>query len=475
MTVGVTENAQLFDAGNKGRGLRATKDLSAGDVVFSEPAFAAVVCDSVAANVCHNCFRRQAQLHRCAQCRFAYYCDRTCQTACWEEHKLECAAIRKIVTAPNEKVRLAARVMWRIQKGTATAADSQLEAVDKLQQHVADLSEGALQQLQANVRTFFQFWSYGSKQHPADYITHIFGILQCNGVKLSDQRGQQTVGVGLFPNLSLVNHDCWPNCSVTLNNGNQSALNSALHSKRRIEVRALGKISAGQELTVSYVDNMNVSSERQKLLKDRYFFDCSCERCAHKTNDDLMTAAADSKPSAEKLKEVTAFTKEALEKVEAARAGGNFHEVARLCCEALGKQESVLTDTHLDRLRLLGAASEALSYLRCYSEAADYARQQVEGYAKLLHPNSAQLGLAVMRAGVTHWHSGNIEQGHGLICKAYSILLITHGPNHAVTKDLESMRAQTEIELKMFKQNEEEKLTMTRKVLKETSAADKKI
>ena len=37
------ENAHLFDAGNKGCGLRSTKDLNAGDVVFSEPGFAAVV------------------------------------------------------------------------------------------------------------------------------------------------------------------------------------------------------------------------------------------------------------------------------------------------------------------------------------------------------------------------------------------------------------------------------------------------
>lgn len=475
MTGGGMENAQLFDAGNKGRSLRATKDLSAGDVVFSEPGFAAVVSDSMAANVCHNCFRRQSQLHRCAQCRFAYYCDRTCQTACWEEHKLECAAIRKIVTAPNEQVRLAARVMWRIHKVTAIASDSQLVAVDKLEDHVTDLGEEALKQLKANVSSFFKYWSYGSKQHSADYISHIFGIIKCNGFKLSDQRGLQTVGVGLYPNLCLVNHNCWPNCTVILNNGNQSALNSALHSKRRIELRALSKISEGQELTVSYVDYMNLSADRQKMLKDKYFFECTCEHCTQHIKDDLMMAAAESKPSADKVKEVTAFSKASLEKIDAARKSGNFHEVARLCSETLEKQENVLADTHLSKLRVLSSASEALSYLRCYAEAADYARKMVEGYAQLYHPNSAQLGLAVMRAGVTHWHAGQIEQGHGLICKAYSILMISHGPNHAITRDLESMRAQTEIELKIFKQNEKENHAMRQEVLKDTGAADKKI
>lgn len=56
---------------------------------------------------------------------------------------------------------------------------------------------------------------------------------------------------------------------------------------------------------------------------------------------------------------------------------------------------------------------------------------------KLYHPNNAQLGMALMRAGVTHWHAGLIEAGHGMICKAFAILLVTHGPSHPITKDLE--------------------------------------
>lgn len=61
----------------------------------------------------------------------------------------------------------------------------------------------------------------------------------------------------------------------------------------------------------------------------------------------------------------------------------------------------------------------------------------VQTKRKLYHPNNAQLGMAIMRAGVVHWHAGQIEEAHRLICKAYRILLATHGPNHAITKDLE--------------------------------------
>uniref|UniRef100_A0A673BAI4 [histone H3]-lysine(4) N-trimethyltransferase n=1 Tax=Sphaeramia orbicularis TaxID=375764 RepID=A0A673BAI4_9TELE len=469
MTVGSMESAQLFDAGSKGRGLRATKELNAGDVVFAEPSFSAVVFDSLAMQVCHSCFRRQPKLHRCAQCRFAYYCDRTCQTACWDEHKQECAAIKKIGKAPNEHVRLAARVIWRIHKNTGLASDSQLISVDKLEDHVADMSEEDLKRLKADVNSFMEYWSYGSKQHSADYISHIFGIIKCNGFTLSDQRGLQAVGVGLFPNLCLVNHDCWPNCTVILNHGNYIWTLLKLHFlwfSPRIELRALEKIGEGQELTVSYVDFLNLSADRQKKLKEHFYFDCSCQHCSQHIKDDLMMAAADSKPSADKVKEVTAFSKECLEKIETSRIEGDYQEVAKLCQEALAKQENVLADTHLYRLRVLSVSSEVLSYLRSFSEAAECARKMVEGYMKLYHPNNAQLGMAIMKAGVTQWHAGQIEAGHGMICKAYSILMVTHGPNHSITRDLETIRTQTELELKMFKQNETVYQTMREAALK---------
>jgi len=454
MTVGNMDGAELFDAGKKGRGLRATKDLSAGEVLFAEASFSAVVFDSMAARVCHSCFRHQAKLHRCAQCKFAHYCDRTCQTACWDEHKRECAAIRKVITAPNQNVRLAARVLWRMHKDTGIVTDSQLISVDQLEDHVADLPEEDAKQLRADVQSFLEYWSYGRKQHPADYVSRIFGIIKCNGFTLSDQRGLQAVGVGLFPNLCLVNHDCWPNCTVILNHGNQSAVNSALHSQRRIELRALDRIPEGEELTVSYVDFLNVSADRQKKLREHFHFDCSCQHCSQHIKDDLMMAAADG--AGGKLQEVSASSREYLEKIEASRVDGDYHQVVKLCRECLEKQQGVLADTHLYKLRVLSVASEVLSFLHSFSEAADYARRMVEGYMKLYHHNNAQLGMAIMRAGVTLWHAGQIESGHGMICKAYRILMVTHGPNHAITRDLETMRTQTEAELKMFRQNESE-------------------
>ncbi|KAI4871676.1 hypothetical protein NFI96_031106 [Prochilodus magdalenae] len=508
MTLPKKDAVEVFAAGEKGRGLRTTKEMQTGEVVFAEASFAAVVFDSLSMQVCHSCFRRQANPHRCAQCKFAYYCDRTCQRAAWEEHKQECAAIRQQGTAPNENVRLAARAIWRMQRHTGKVSDNQLTTLDLLQDHISDMSPEDLKELKGDVQKFLEYWPRDSKQIGADYISHIFGVINCNGFTLSDQRGLQAVGVGLFPNLCLVNHDCWPNCTVILNHGNQAALDKALHSQRSsikmmhhvkfkssrtlndngltllkwspqppdpspikhlwIELRALGKIPEGEELTVSYVDFLNVSKDRQRLLKRQYYFDCKCEHCSKGIKDDLMMAVKDKdgkKPSAELVKEVTDFSLQALAKIEEARTKGNFHEVVKICHECLEKQEPVLADTHLYLLRVLRIASEVFSYMQMFQEAAESSRRMVEGYAKLYHPNNAQLGMATMRAGVTHWHAGLIEVGHELICKAYGILLITHGPHHPITKDLETIRRQTEMELRLFKQNEDVYHSMREAVL----------
>ncbi|XP_030625490.1 histone-lysine N-methyltransferase SMYD1a isoform X2 [Chanos chanos] len=444
MTLEKMDAVEVFAAGEKGRGLRATKEMIAGEVVFAEPSFAAVVFDSLSQQVCHSCFRRQANLHRCAQCKFAHYCNRTCQRAAWEEHKQECAAIKNYGKVPNENIRLTARTLWRMQKDGGVVSDGQLTTLDLLEDHLSDMSPEDLKEVKMNVHNFLEFWPRGSRQVGVEYISHIFGVINCNGFTLSDQRGLQAVGVGLFPNLCLVNHDCWPNCTVILNHG-------------KIELRALGKISEGEELTVSYVDFLNVSKDRRELLKQHYFFECLCKHCTEGIKDDLMTAVRETdgkKPSPELVKEVTDFSLHSLEKMEQARTEGNYNEVVRLCRECLEKQEPVLADTHLCLLRVLSTASEVLSYMQFFQEAAGCARRMVEGYTQLYHHHNAQLGMATMRAGVTHWHAGLIEIGHTMICKAYAILMITHGPYHPITKDLEAMRMQTEMELRLFKQNE---------------------
>lgn len=72
---------------------------------------------------------------------------------------------------------LAARLLWRRNRDQGLASDSQLVPVDQLQDHLTDLPAEELEKLELDVRTFLRFWSCGTKQHPSEYISHIFGIV----------------------------------------------------------------------------------------------------------------------------------------------------------------------------------------------------------------------------------------------------------------------------------------------------------
>lgn len=71
-------------------------------------------------------------------------------------------------------------MLWRIHKDTGIASDSQLVSVDQLEDHMADLPEEDLKKLESDVHTFQGYWSYGRKQHAAEYISRIFGIVRRN-------------------------------------------------------------------------------------------------------------------------------------------------------------------------------------------------------------------------------------------------------------------------------------------------------
>eukprot|EP00771_Trimastix_marina_P000425 gnl/Trimastix_PCT/1442.p1 GENE.gnl/Trimastix_PCT/1442~~gnl/Trimastix_PCT/1442.p1 ORF type:complete len:662 (-),score=195.99 gnl/Trimastix_PCT/1442:20-1750(-) len=68
---------------------------------------------------------------------------------------------------------------------------------------------------------------------------------------------------------SFFNHGCRPNCA-------------ACHdSMGRLCIRAVRPISAGDELSVNYVDLFQSRSRRHSILFESYYFRCMCPRCQH--------------------------------------------------------------------------------------------------------------------------------------------------------------------------------------------------
>jgi SET domain len=68
------------------------------------------------------------------------------------------------------------------------------------------------------------------------------------------------------PTIALLNHSCNPNAAIVFDRNVAS-------------VRSIRDISAGEQVTISYVDNTHKRAIRRKELREKYFFDCRCEGC----------------------------------------------------------------------------------------------------------------------------------------------------------------------------------------------------
>uniref|UniRef100_A0A6C0I6N8 SET domain-containing protein n=1 Tax=viral metagenome TaxID=1070528 RepID=A0A6C0I6N8_9ZZZZ len=64
-----------------------------------------------------------------------------------------------------------------------------------------------------------------------------------------------------------INHSCEPNCIYYKSNDNCMI------------IETIREINYEEELFIPYIDFTAPKEDRQKLLKDKYGFDCSCEKC----------------------------------------------------------------------------------------------------------------------------------------------------------------------------------------------------
>ncbi|KAB0796753.1 hypothetical protein PPYR_10814 [Photinus pyralis] len=89
-------------------------------------------------------------------------------------------------------------------------------------------------------------------------------------------------GVALFSLQSSCNHSCVPNAEPTY-----------LHNNSRLSLVSLRDIEAGEEITISYLDECNLQRSRHsrhKVLMENYLFVCNCLKCEEQVNEPDVTS-----------------------------------------------------------------------------------------------------------------------------------------------------------------------------------------
>ncbi|OUM58468.1 hypothetical protein PIROE2DRAFT_16258 [Piromyces sp. E2] len=246
----------------------------------------------------------------------AHYCSRECQVKAWNSgHKYTCKLWKEKKLFDNDlmDVDLLVQVVLKICAGddkdsasskkntpqksevTGSMAPDKLKDISESQEALqwkekeeSINREAFLSLMTHQDKIEFEEWKYlrdmakavfliapdlESKTTESELIQHLLRF-KCNNFVYHDT---QLFGMAesAFPVGSLFNHSCHPNATLYYHEGRQI-------------IRAMRDIPRGEEICITYTDVMNARPQRQRLLLQKYKFNCCCERC-------LNTAGLDQK------------------------------------------------------------------------------------------------------------------------------------------------------------------------------------
>ncbi|KAL3982981.1 MYND finger family protein [Acanthocheilonema viteae] len=228
---------------------------------------------------CWYCLAKVDTLKRCHACRRGMFCDQKCQTLGWKDHRSECKAFKTHDAMPNIEVRLLGRIITRYKaiKLGKDKEDNNFYKDRTSKRSIMDIwsHTDLIKQDPSAMKKFNGIYSdllafYGSKAlvnkaevfelHCRNYI---------NRHAISDCGYIEEIGKGLYLDLCAYDHSCRPNAIYTCN-GFVATLRGL---NANVNLRNLSSTY------YSYIDLINTTQQRRKLLKDTWYFECHCTRC----------------------------------------------------------------------------------------------------------------------------------------------------------------------------------------------------
>ncbi|XP_070847779.1 histone-lysine N-methyltransferase SMYD3 isoform X1 [Chaetodon trifascialis] len=414
---------ERFVSTGKGNGLRATGRLRRGELVYSAEPLGCCVSNKLVRDVCHHCFTRHQTLLRCSQCKTARYCNITCQREAWSGHKRECKCLRSLLPRiPTDSVRLAARLIFAL-LSLSKSSSEELYTLEEHESHLSSVSEEkkqGLSQLASMLELYLQQEVPDLAQDMTSALPpscreplSLIAKVTCNCFTISDGELQE-IGVGLYPSLSLLNHDCRPNCVMVFEG-------------TKLQLRAVRDINPEEELTISYIETLSLTEDRQRQLEDQYHFTCRCQHCDSRDKEKLMLSGGESS---------WRLLKEALPRLEGLKAESNWQILLESCSRLLSTVGGDVPNENLYKLRMTDMALDASIHLEHWEEAVGYGEKTLPVYRQYYPDPHPVHGVQLMRVGKLQHYLEHIEDALDTFRQAYQIMKLTHGDDHAMTTDL---------------------------------------
>ncbi|EFJ28787.1 hypothetical protein SELMODRAFT_231366 [Selaginella moellendorffii] len=435
----------VINAAEKGRCLVADRDFYAGQTVLEQDPYVAVLDGDSRGNRCDACFKQSPALRRCSACKFVFYCSPTCQRSQWKIHQEECKVLVRLSTEqkrPTLLLMLRLLVKRELQATgvlPVTALDN-YEIVRALPTHFSETGDERLV-MYAQMAVLIKTILNARYAEDVKEITKDICRISCNGHTICDDE-LRPVGIGLFPVVSIINHSCSSN-SLLLFDGKHAV------------VRALGTISRGCEVTVSYIELGASTNSRREALSDQYYFHCKCPRCTDDSEaglykDDVLEAVACLDPACESFmrlsngswrcmscgssrepNEVNKLSTEAegmIEKANRLQAAGDLHGARMAFQQAEKLQTELWNPRSVKLMRTRDLLLRVYLSLEDWDLALHVCRLTLPAY-ETAYPGSKHplLGLQYYTLGKLEMHAGSVTEAVRAYAKAFDILSVTHG------------------------------------------------
>ena len=254
-------------------------------VYYVQPEYHKVVCDW-----CLKMCKNEGILKKCTRCQWVYYCDQNCQKEAWDSHhKLECKYLQKqnmpllVKEHFDGNFQVIQEVYLKLLKTILKLKNSGRKEFFQLpngkKRYFADLVSNADElRIQNEPNESMQYEVYktwlGDAMPSFTEYFEIIGKWHTNSSSMfaMDFRNPIVVASGLYLGYSSLDHSCVPNV-IRFNVG------------KEMVVRTIEDVENLSEIRISYINEIEKTHERQKILKENYFFDCKCLRCEDPNSD----------------------------------------------------------------------------------------------------------------------------------------------------------------------------------------------
>ncbi|XP_013358912.1 PREDICTED: SET and MYND domain-containing protein 4 isoform X2 [Chinchilla lanigera] len=267
--------------------------------------------------------------------------------------------------------------------------------------------------------------------------------------------GQVRLATGIFPVVSLLNHSCSPNTSVSFN-GTVAT------------VRAAQPIRKGQEILHCYgphESRMSVA-ERQQKLRSQYFFDCSCPAChceeprtatgprweAFRCNscralmqgDDVLSCGNGACPEAVSRTHLVSRLQNLQQQVGMAwklLRNGKLEQAILWLLRCREDAESFLSAEHAVVGEIEDDLARAYAALGDWQKSATHLQKSLQVVEARHGPSSVETGHELFKLAQVLFNGFAVPEALNAIQRAEEVLLVHGGPQSGEIQELQKMRS----------------------------------